>query len=174
MKLHRIIAITLVTTLCLGTAAQAAPNAVSVEENESQNEAYSNVLFNGKLYVESQEYDDIYQAGDQYVMAVNDAEDSTKTVVIPMQRNDISFNDATAVEEFLNRDDLPEEAIASFKEKYQLYLALEGEETVQPTFTFFEPAKAAITRGGGDPDYISYYTYNGWPMMSYHFIIIQI
>lgn len=78
------------------------------------------------------------------------------------------------VEEFLNGDDLPGEAIASFKEKYQLYLALEGEETVQPTFTFFEPAKAAIIRGGGDPDYISYYTYNGWPMMSYHFIIIQI
>lgn len=169
MKLQRTIAMILAMTLCLGTVAQAASSKESVGEQEIESDIYSRVSFAGKTYVRSQEYDGIYEAGNQYVMAVNDEEDSTKLVVIPMERKDINFNDKATVEAFLKREDIPKEAIASFKEKYQSYLALEGSETVQPSLTMFEPAKATTARGAGDPDYISYYTYNGWSMMTYHF-----
>lgn len=166
MKFRRKIALILAMLFCMETVAQAK---VLVDEKGTESEICSEVVFDGETYLKSQRYDDIYENGDQYVMIVTDEDNSEELTVIPMERKDINFDDEDAVEMFLNRKDIPKEAIESFKEKYQSYLALEEDENVQPTLTTFEPASVATTRGAGSPDYITTYTYNGWPMQTYHF-----
>lgn len=168
MKFRRKIALILAMLFCMETVAQAK---VLVDEKGTESEICSEVVFDGETYLKSQRYDDIYENGDQYVMIVTDEDNSEELTVIPMERKDINFDDEDAVEMFLNRKDIPKEAIESFKEKYQSYLALEEDENVQPTLTTFEPASVATTRGAGSPDYITTYTYNGWPMQTYHLIM---
>ena len=174
MKIRRITAVILAMTFCMSAAPQVSAIAVNAEGLEAKNngkeiELCSKVSFEGNTYVKSQEYDNIYEDGGQYVMAVNAVEDPTELVVIPLEREDISFDDNDAVKRFLNRDDLPKEAISSFNNKYQAYLESEDEDMVQPSLTLFEPAQTAATRASGDPDSISHYTYNGWKMMTYQF-----
>lgn len=163
------VAIALAAILCMGSVVQVSAGEVLVGEKETENGICSELSLDGKMYFKSQEYDDIYEDGNQHVMVASKEENSTELVAIPMKRSDIKFNDKDAVEAFLKREDLPKEAIESFKEKYQAYLALEGETEIQPALTLFEPATTATTRNGGDPDYITTYTYNGWPMQTYHF-----
>ncbi len=166
MKFRRTIAMILAVVFCTGTVAQAK---VVVDGKEPEGEICGELSFDGKTYLKSQEDDDIYENGGQYVLLANDEDNPAELTVIPMERKEINFDDEDAVDRFLNREDIPKEAIESFEEKYQAYLTSGGDENIQPSLIMFEPARTATTRGGGDPDYITTYTYNGWPMQTYHF-----
>lgn len=175
MKIRRTGSLILALVMCFTMTVQAA--VVSAYEGNFD-EVYKaepidtcqEIFFRGDTYVKSEEFDDIYEDGNQYVMVIKSADEgSTQSVIIPVDRKNVEFSNAAAVEAFMSRENIPKEAIDSFNEKYQLYLEADEENIAPPALVLFEPAEAMVNKANGDPDQITYYTYNGWPMMTYQF-----
>lgn len=123
-----------------------------------------------KEYTESVDFDGIYVSADgQYAMSApleistTSSRQSSEEILIPVERVDIAFSDAQAVDEFISRTDIPDVIINDFQAQYESYLELDIEQQEDTTATFFG------VRAGGNPDNIITTTYNGCPMMTHQF-----
>lgn len=139
-----------------------------VEELSAANQDI--VKYEGQTFSLCKEFDEvcdnIYLSNGQYVMEINTPESS---VVIPVNRVDVKFEDITAVNNFMDREDVPKEAKASFARKYQAYMDAPDDYKSSPVLVMFEPDATGLS-ASGNPDNILYYTYNGWSMMTYQYI----
>lgn len=151
--------------LCFTTSIQVF--AVYPDEKVSNSDE---VFFSGDTYSRCEEFEDIYLSGDQYVMKVTTPEEN---ILIPVEKVAVPFTDDVAANEFMNRDDIPQEAKDSFLKKYQSYIAAPESYDVIPAMIYFEPA-VATRSGSGTPDKIIHYTHtNGAPMMTYQFFFVN-
>jgi len=135
-------------------------------------EKVDSIIYDGVAYIQNDKIQGLYESENgNYVMKYRDISADlgrssgleNNDVLIPMERVDISFDDEDAVNTFINRDDIPKEAVASFQEKYKAYQNNE-DSTVVPSVSAF------LARANGEPDDILYPEENmGCEMMTYVF-----